>query len=159
MPELGEKAESRFKRLIEQSGFTAKHANRYQDSRCHVDFTIWRGKWVATVDVKALKKINRRDKTYDTSTVWVEWKNVCGYNGWLYGDADYIAFERPKAFWMVKRQMLFDLAMQTVDFSFRVTKPSDAINALYSRKGRKDELSRIKTRDLYSSIAWIIQDE
>jgi hypothetical protein len=44
-------------------------------------------------DVKGIKR-DTRHGNLNTKIVWTESKNVRGNPGWLYGKADYIAFEK-----------------------------------------------------------------
>jgi hypothetical protein len=60
-------------------------------------------------DIKALKKVKRSDADTNQEIHWIEIENVHGKNGWLYGAADYIAFETNKSWLIVKRENLVKL--------------------------------------------------
>jgi|9_EtaG_2_1085328.scaffolds.fasta_scaffold00155_12 hypothetical protein len=94
-----------------------------------------------TVDVKAIK---------DPETIWVELKNVQGKEGWLYGEATHIAFQRPLGFVVVRRLHLLELVERLVDMDAMVSSPAECLYKLYSRSkwGRKDLLTTIKPADL-----------
>jgi len=89
------------------------------------------------IDVKAIKKD-------DENIHYVEFKNVLGKKGWLYGDADGFAFET-KDYWIeVKKEdlqeMVHDKCMDKVmgwDFYELATRP-----------GAKDLFTKVKTIDL-----------
>ena len=89
------------------------------------------------IDVKAIKKDNE-------NIHYVEFKNVLGKKGWLYGDADGFAFET-KDYWIeVKKEdlqeMVHDKCMDKVmgwDFYELATRP-----------GAKDLFTKVKTIDL-----------
>ena len=89
------------------------------------------------IHVKAIKKD-------DENIHFVEFKNVLGKKGWLYGDADGFAFET-KDYWIeVKKEdlqeMVHDKCMDKVmgwDFYELATRP-----------GAKDLFTKVKTIDL-----------
>ena len=89
------------------------------------------------IDVKAIKKD-------DENIHFVEFKNVLGKKGWLYGDADVFAFET-KDYWIeVKKddlqEMIHDKCIDKVagwDFY-----------ELSNRPGAKDLFTKVKTIDL-----------
>ena len=89
------------------------------------------------IDVKAIKKD-------DENIHFVEFKNVLGKKGWLYGDADGFAFET-KDYWIeVKKEdlqeMVHDKCIDKVkgwDFYEIATSP-----------GAKDLFTKVKTIDL-----------
>ena len=57
-------------------------------------------------DVKSQKKNNRNDKQFSSELTWIEGKNVYGYDGWIKGKSDYIAFERERI-WLIVNRALF----------------------------------------------------
>ena len=66
----------------------------------------WDVKIDIKIDVKAMRKINRDDQTPNENFHYVEIKNVNGDKGWLYGDADYFAFEMKDYYVMVSKVKL-----------------------------------------------------
>lgn len=140
-------AEQKFKQLAEAKGFSVKDATRNQQLS-HIDFFIQdKNKIIYTFDIKARKKINRTDVSTEDSLVWIEFKNVTGANGWLYGAADYIAFERENDFLIISRLNLVTLCERIVQ-NKKVTSAKDALYAKYTRSGRNDEISLIKMEDI-----------
>ena len=62
------------------------------------------------VDIKDVKKFNRKDMEPQDEMACVEYVGVKGYPGWVQGKADAIAFKRNKYKWLVvNRQELWDM--------------------------------------------------
>lgn len=83
------------KQVLEQLGGTISVATSDEDMNKHVDF--WWTKPDRTtvgVDVKGMRKRSRYDLRPDNDITWLEFQNVNGAPGWLYGEAKYIAFRR-----------------------------------------------------------------
>lgn len=80
-----------------------------EDKYKHIDCKLPNG---LRVDVKAPKKKNRHDDSFDLSSFLVEFKNVRGNDGWLFGEADIISLatviDNKWVFIDVVRQMLYD---------------------------------------------------
>ena len=136
-----------------KKGLTVNVASFKENVHQHIDFFV-RGKteklkdFKFSVDVKARKRKSRSSDEYDDEYTWVEFKNVKGRKGWLYGDADKIAFETEGGFVMVDREELAKWCEEKVDFKKAVRNPYSAIYKVYTRKGREDLISRIKTEDI-----------
>jgi hypothetical protein len=147
----GEFAEKTFKNLAESRGFLVKDATKKQQLS-HIDLLVEdKDKKIYTFDIKARKKINRADFAAKDDLIWVEFKNVAGSNGWLYGAADYIAFERESDFLIINRANLVTLCERVVQ-NKKVSSAKDALYAKYTRVGRKDEISLIKMEDICNSM-------
>ena len=99
----GEEAEETFAELAELNGYYIEESTNYSNIVEHIDFYLAskRGLDDFSVDVKARKKSRRNNTWYDDQMVWVEFHNVAGKKGWLYGEADKIAFERKNDFVIV----------------------------------------------------------
>lgn len=98
--EDGKRAENNFVRLFKKKfGVEPIKTPENQDKYDHIDYIMKIGSHEATVDVKSWKK---NDKY-----VWVEFVSY-GKLGWLYGKADYIAFENPdeQSFIVIDRKHL-----------------------------------------------------
>ena len=146
----GNRGESRFALAASSNGYSCKKVVGGNDRKLHIDYylTDQNGNQ-KTVDVKAKKKISRTTDV-QTEWVWVEFKTVDGRDGWLYGGADLIAFEQDKGFLVVDRSSLAELAEDKVDKEKLVNKATDAYYSVYTRKGRKDEISLINIEDIIS---------
>jgi hypothetical protein len=153
--EEGLQGEKRFKNIIESFGLVARESSFKENVHDHIDFFI-KGKtetligFKFSVDVKARKRKSRDSDEYDDEYTWIEFKNVQGKRGWLYGKADKIAFEVDKGFLMVDREELVKWCEKKVDLKKSVRTPYAAIYKVYTRKGREDLISRIKTADIRS---------
>lgn len=136
--EQGFKAEDVFRSNVDSFFDSTIVKANYQEELSHIDFHC---DISFTVDVKAVKN----DKT-----IWIEYKNVRGEKGWLYGEASHIAFERPKGYILVKRTDLINLCDKLIDTSITVDNPKDSLYKLYSRTkwGRQDLLTTILPKDL-----------
>ena len=85
----GRCAEVRFVRAARNKGLLVTKSNHTEDIHQHIDYWLAMNhdgrKW--GVDVKGN---NLPDE------IWVEFKNVRGNDGWLYGGATIIAFDMPE---------------------------------------------------------------
>ena len=98
------------------------------------------------VDVKAMKRINRRDSGAQDAEVWLEIRNVGGNNGWVYSPG-FVAFEIEEGFIVVPKYNLALLIQEKVRQEF-VQRAGDALYRLYTRAGRQDVLTRVKKEDI-----------
>ncbi len=96
-------------------------------------------------DIKALKKVNRSDDEVNPEIHWIEIENVHGKPGWLYGMADYIAFETDKSWLIVKREKLVEWINQNL--KIMVTSEPEPYK-MYRRWGRYDVITLVPTEDL-----------
>ena len=103
----GKKAEDTFLAIVRGKNYIhdAREATLAEQKQ-HIDHVFKRsdGREIR-VDTKAMKKVSRNDNKFRTDLVWVEFKNVRGDIGWLYGDAELIAFDMPEmiCFLILKR--------------------------------------------------------
>ena len=133
----GEKAEQRFASILPNATFASTDQNIFD----HWDVANGDVKY----DVKGMKKLRRSDKTLTDRIHYVELKNVNGNNGWLYGKADYIAFET-RAYWVIVS--LQKLQEFIEHHSPMETSIEPQVYKLYNRNGRKDLMTVIPTIDL-----------
>lgn len=117
-------------------------SNKTQDMIEHWDVKIGNVK----IDVKGLKKVSRSDDSVNENIHWIEIKGITGHLGWLYGNADYFAFETVKYWVIVKKETLQDY-IKTNTLKEWVERPT--INKLYTRKGRQDIITLVSTLDLF----------
>jgi len=136
-------SEQKFLQSCKNKNFTVTHSSKHEDIYEHWDFKVNS----STVDVKALKRINRSDSMFSTDYTWVELQNVRGNTGWLFGEADYIAFEQIDHFLIVKRRDLIDFCQNKIQDQF-VPKASEALYKKYQRNNRQDIISLISLKDL-----------
>lgn len=137
----GRVAEVRFVRAARHLGLTVKKSSRSEDIHDHIDYWLAfnEGKWHG-VDVKGN---NLPDE------IWVELKNVGGNPGWIHGGAKIIAFDMPEehGFSVVDRLELREWVDQNVDME-AVKDKKDAYRKLYTRKDRKDVITRLILKDI-----------
>lgn len=152
----GHSTEDTFERLISEEGEVRKAT--LEEQRNHIDFIVTdANNKEIKYDVKARKKISRQDGLYQDEFIWVEMKNVRGDNGWLYGDADFIAFERENDFLIVDRISLVEVVKLKCNLKIDVSSPKEALYCHYQRRGRKDSLTLIKGGDILPIAVKIIE--
>ena len=151
--QMGDNAESRFLRICSANSLPVTKSNEQQDKFEHWDFLV-DGK---RVEVKSRKKAKRSDDNVDDSIVYVEFRNVKGDIGWLYGQADLIAFERPEGFALVSRTKLKTLSETLVGDNW-ATRPT--LYKRYHRRDRPDEcVGLIKYADLIQLPYLILKED
>ena len=139
----GQGVEAMFAKLLNEKAIEARAAD-LKEQFSHVDYVTDFGK----IDVKARKRVARKDSDVQDDLVWLEFKNVQGKIGWVYGKADWIAFERLLDFVLVKRADLALMGEKLCDLGDRVSVGRDALYKGYQRSGRKDLLSIVKMSDV-----------
>lgn len=148
----GVKDEEFVAKMIEESlGGSCEKASRYEDGYKHID--IW---WNSPkgdrlgIDVKGLKRNTRSDKEYDDSIHWIEFINKSGNKGWLYGDADYIAFRTNTKILFLKREKLQNVMEERIDGKETVYQCPKEYYVPYQRRAWKgyDKIIKVPTKDL-----------
>ena len=90
----GHATENVFEKLAMAHGYKVRKATR-DEQISHIDFILDSPEWQnIKVDVKGRKKTSRQNKKFNDKWVWIEFRNVQGKEGWIYGKANFIAFER-----------------------------------------------------------------
>ena len=156
----GRRAEVCFKGLAERRDYTVIETSAASNMREHIDFILSRDDSPdkIAVDVKARKKASRYSDEYDDENVWIEFNNVRGNPGWLYGKADKIAFERAFDFVLVDRESLKDYCEATVSPAL-VRSTAEAIYKSFQREGRKDIISRVPMKDILHPYSFTVGTE
>jgi len=148
-------AEQKFEQWLINNGRKYRRATKEEQIR-HIDFVIETQDKIATVDVKAAKK-PKRNGEIDEEILWVEFKNVLGNAGWLYGGNEFLAFytQKEDGFCVVKTAELASLCESLCSEDF-VKYPEQALYKRYKRikYGRDDESSMIKLSDLDKIDCW-----
>lgn len=149
-------AERTFIDVALSNGYWVKKTPLDDDRYNHVDFLLMNDttKAIKGFDVKGEKSIWRGGSP-DSNYIWVEFENGDGYNGWIYGKADFIAFHNYGCFIVVERDKLKQLAEKLVDRGKVVDKPEEALHCIYRRDGRKDSISLLRTTEV-KEIAYAI---
>ena len=139
--EMGENAETLFSKAAKKNGYDVLKANKKLEFD-KVDFVLTKGEKKIKVEVKARKRISRKDKVAQDELLWVEISNVSakeGNNGWLYGGADVIAFEQEDKFVIVNRESLVSYVEKNCDLTNFVKNSKDALYKSYRRRDRPAE--------------------
>lgn len=151
---LGENAEKLFLIAAKKHGIAVTEAP-LQDQFKHIDFYVdIGGDNKISVEVKSRKKIKRSDTNINDEYVWVEFKNVQGNRGWLYGKADCVAFERENDFLIVNRKLLARLCEKLCDLTKINTDVKLPLYTGYQRRNRNDLVSLIKMSDILDNIKY-----
>lgn len=150
--QMGESAEDLFYKIAISKKVKIQKASLKQQLS-HIDFILTdKNNKSCFLDVKACKKNSRSSKDVNEDVVWIEFKNVAGNTGWLYGVSDFIVFERENDFVIVPKKPLILLCERLVNKNIIVDKPQDALYNIYTRKNRKDQISLIKMTDILNNI-------
>lgn len=160
----GERAEKSFaNRFFDKFGIYPMRTDEYRDKYEHIDYEARLRGHIGTWDVKSIKRWERNDSDYMYDKVWVEFVSK-GYLGWLYGKADWVAFELEKdgRFICVKREELLEYCEEHCRARC-VVNARDAMWNLYVRryvndKGEKvyDMMSLIDRDALFLLENWIL---
>jgi hypothetical protein len=146
----GKNAENAFLALVKTKKCEVREAT-LKEQFDHIDYVITKDNTEIAFDVKAMKKISRASNKFSSDLVWVEFKNVSGKDGWLYGKSQYIAFERENDYVIVYRKKLLDFCEKNVKRE-KVFYSRDALYKMYTRDGRKDVISIIQMNDLIEKL-------
>ena len=142
--ESGLGAEQIFDQIAESKNLEVKNARRRENIHKHIDKYVTQESKTWSVDIKARKKTSRSDSSAQDDWIWIEFQNVKGNNGWLYGEADNIAFETQDSFVIVDRKSLIDYVENAVDMAKPVRKSYLAKYKTYQRAGRNDLLTMVE---------------
>ena len=137
--EKGYRGEAEFgKELWFRFGVQPIESTKEEDMFSHWDFKIQGYKY----DAKSKKMTSVDGKKY----IWVEFRNVRGRKGWLFGEADFIAFDFG-AFWVVAgRKKLLEAIKPRVDWDTMINEVDKKVPwKMYSREGREDGVMWIDT--------------
>ena len=137
-------AEQIFDQIAESKNLEVKNARRRENIHKHIDKYVTQESKTWSVDIKARKKTSRSDSDAQDEWIWIEFQNVRGNLGWLYGEADNIAFETQDSFVIVDRKSLIDYVENAVDMAKPVRKSYLAKYKKYQRAGRNDLLTMVE---------------
>lgn len=152
--ELGQISEEKFVITARNHGWIVEKVSDKNNIDDHFDFIISKNDESFRVEVKSLKRIKRSNSGTQDEYIWIEFHGVRKNDkGWLFGLADLIAFEMKKTFRLVKRKDLVYVVNKLVNFRSKAISSEDALYKIYSRVGRPDKISLIKSDDLLI-IVW-----
>lgn len=152
----GISAEHLFRSMAESKNFIVMPVSPYVNMNDHIDYEVRKNKRSFTVDVKAMKSMNRGEYATD-KFILVEFQNVKGDHGWLYGKATNIAFKMKDRFLIVNRESLAKLAESLVDVNLPPLKATNNkdIYRTYQRDGRQDKFAFILSMDILDNIPYV----
>ena len=143
----GNEAEALFMKTATDLGWDVVPSTLEDDRNKHIDFVIvWGdpkgGEAPAySVDVKARNTANKGEE------VWIEIRNTLGGPGYLYSNVDMIAFDVGDRFILVDRDILRVWIEENVEREY-VKSARDALMKVYTRVGKKDMITLVKTYHL-----------
>ena len=141
-------AEQLFDQIAESKSLEVKNAKRRENMQKHIDKYVTENGETWSVDIKARKKTSRSNSQAQDDWIWIEFQNVRGNAGWLYGEADRIAFETQDDFIVVDRSSLIDYVEDVVDMGKSVKYSSQAQYKTYRRAGRNDLLTMVELSEI-----------
>ena len=135
---LGQSAENRFYEYYQSHHRMIRCSTKYENTKKHYDFIVFEDhlKQFVKIEVKAIKA-KKRNMEPDETIVYIEILNIDGFAGWIYGEADYIAFQTFSGFTIVSRKELLGLVEQYLGKLPYLTE-SGVEFSLYGRFNRKD---------------------
>lgn len=153
----GHNAEDVFCSIATSKGYIVKPSDKKDNMYKHIDFYLEGKNKTVSVDIKARKRTARNDKKFNDEWIWLELKNVQGRKGWVYGDADFIVFERQEDFVLAPRKSLLKLINEEVRFDLSlVERAFQAKYRIYQRKGRRDQITQVKIEDILQTKGVIL---
>jgi hypothetical protein len=142
----GKISECLFADKMKKMNITTEESSIRHNMYLHYDFKTKNKNKTVLVEVKGSKHRKRHDDKY-SGDICIEFVGVAGKAGWLYGKADYLAFQLlDNNFLIVPRKELMETATKHVFLSelnihwSHVNKEDEIINNfdLYNRKDRLD---------------------
>ncbi len=153
--ERGIIAEKSFENSAMKSGWKIQKSDSNTDKTKHIDFFIefknekkqYHKKF--SVEVKSMKKIARNDNKLNQNLIWIEILGCGVSQGWLYGEADLIAFETKESFILVKRENIIKIIDEKL-LSIIVFNPYQALYKIYTTQSNNSAfLTLIRVSDLF----------
>ena len=145
---MGQSAEDTFAALAKEQGFTVKKSSDHQDRIEHFDFLIEKGGKRYRVEVKSKKGFSILHKGRMIRDFFLlEFVGVTGRAGWLYGQADLVAFQEENGFYLVPRKTLVEVGEKLCTREW-VDDKKQMLYKNYGRKDRQDEVSAILVNDI-----------
>lgn len=161
-----------FQTIIRNKGWKFRQATKSEDMYDHIDchVTIMNGSQPVrslSIDLKGTKYNSRKNEGIDDyKCQYIEFLNVRGAKGWLFGKADYIAIEEDDKFLLIKRsdlirfcEKLFGVALngnieeiesKLLNVNAWVKRSDQSHHKLYRRWKRQDIVTQINMADVKS---------
>ena len=152
-------AEQLFDQIAASKHLEVKNAKRRDNIQKHIYKYITDDIGTWSVDIKARKKTRRSNNNAQDDWIWIEFQNVRGNTGWLYGEADYIAFETQDNFVIVKKDSLIKYVEGAVDMGKSVKYSGEAKYKTYRRAGRNDLLTMVELSEIKKNCKHFIWEK
>jgi len=137
-----------FEDLATARGYSPKRAYR-RDYNNVTHLLKAKGKSGKPMEIRFdVKKI--KNKKQSQEWLWIEFKNAKGEDGWIHGDAHFVAFERNYDFIVVNRKEMVKMLNSgkiRYDLPF-VDLAKKAKYRIYKRSGKPEEITQINVKDL-----------
>lgn len=137
-----------FEDLAAAKGYSPKRAYR-RDYNNVTHLLKAKGKNGKPMEIRFdVKKI--KNKKQSQEWLWIEFKNAKGEDGWIHGDAHFVAFERNYDFIVVNRKEMVKMlngGKIRYDLPF-VDLAKKAKYRIYKRSGKPEEITQINIKDL-----------
>lgn len=137
-----------FEDLAESRGYSPKRTRRH-DFNNVTHLLKAKGKNGKPLEIRFdVKKI--KNKKQSQEWLWIEFKNAKGEDGWIHGDAHFVAFERNYDFVVVNRKEMVKMlngGKIRYDLPF-VGLAKKAKYRIYKRSGKPEEITQINVKDL-----------
>lgn len=152
----GDSSENNFEILLNKLELTFRKSTKNENIYKHFDYVVnsKRNKDKSyKIDVKSEKRKNRNN-FIDSSIQWIEFMNVSGNKGWIFGESDYIAFENSNKFVIVERIVLLKYLIEEKGIIEDIYKKPIISNKnrifyeCYRREGRKDSIVMMPIQDI-----------
>ena len=157
--ETGLGAEQLFDQIATSKNLEVKNAKRRENMQKHIDKYVTENGETWSVDIKARKKTSRSNSQVQDDWIWIEFQNVRGNIGWLYGDADHIAFETQDNFTIVEKDSLIKYVENVVDMGKSVKYSSQAQYRTYRRAGRNDLLTMVELSEIKNNCKHFVWEK
>lgn len=140
------RASKEFEAIASKMNYKVRYPSKKVSNELYVSLYLKGKDKEVAVDVKSWKKPKNKVKG---GWVWIEVKNVRGKDGWLYGKADFVVFEREKDFILIPRTQVLHLVNSLVRFDLGfVSGAHQAKYRVFQREGRRDQITQVKISDL-----------
>lgn len=145
-----------FESIVKRAGYAIMLIPMQEKYDGKYDLILKKEERVLKVRLKAMEKFDRADDSIDDSWLWIEVDGIYGEPGWLYGKADFIAFEMKECFRVISREKLVSIIEPVMDRYFVLGRKMDVIKhyllklkmPMYRRKGLKDKIVLLPARVL-----------
>jgi hypothetical protein len=152
--DTAEKSDFIFRKVADLQGWNIKKSSDSVDIFDHIDYWVEIPDFLdnkpynISVDIKSAKKFMINPfLILEHEWIWIEFKNVNGKEGWLYGKADYIVYVFLKEIWFINRKKLINFIPTKLKDEY----VDDKIHAhykLYKRQNRNDLLTLVNLGDI-----------